>query len=57
MKLCRYEDNDQSKYVTIDDTPVDIAMTKKKIVNCFIYILRKKGNIIKTRKIICAFSK
>ena len=42
---------------TVDDTPVDVAMTKKKMVNCFIYILRKKKDIIKARKKVCAFSK
>ena len=55
MKLCRYKDNDQSKYMTIDNTPVDVAMTKEKMVHCFIYILRKKENIIKTRKKVCIF--
>ena len=58
MKLCRYKDNDQTKYMTIDNTPVDVAMTKEKIVNClFFYILRQRENIIKTRKKVCAFSK
>ena len=58
MKLCRYKGNDQTKYMTIDDTPVDVAMTKEKIVNCcFIYILRKKENSIKTRKKVCAILK
>ena len=45
MKLCHYKDNDQSKYMTIENTPVGVAMIKEKIVDCFIYILRKKENI------------
>ena len=60
MKLCRYNDNDQSKYMTIEDAdePVDVAMTEEKIVNCFIYILREDKNIIKKyRKNVSAFSK
>ena len=40
-----------------EDAPVNDAITKEKIVNCFIYILRKKENIIKTHKKVCAFPK